>query len=210
MNTLQRKVVIVRTGGANLASVSAAFERLGAPVRISEHPADVRAAAAVVLPGVGAFGPAMERLRANGLGAALVERIEAGQPLLCVCLGLQLLFEESDEAPGVRGLGILPGRVGRFESSRIVPHMGWNRVQADPAAEHLRDGYAYFAHSFRVTGTVPGARIATCAHGERFVAAFEHGSVTACQFHPELSGGYGRALLASWWTAIAAEEAEAC
>jgi glutamine amidotransferase len=130
--------------------------------------------------------------------------------LLCVCLGLQLLFQQSDEAPEASGLGLLPGRVGRFEKARVVPHMGWNRVCADPDARFLRSGYAYFAHSYRLLHSPPGSRVATCTQSERFVAGFEHAGVLACQFHPELSGSYGRQLLGAWLAAAFAEEQSAC
>jgi imidazole glycerol phosphate synthase glutamine amidotransferase subunit len=122
------EVLIVPTGTANLASIIAGISRAGGTARVSEDAGEIGAASHVVLPGVGAFGAAMQRLDSNGLAAAIASRIRAGAPTLCVCLGLQLLFEESDESPGVRGLGVVPGRVGRFSGAVRVPQFGWNRV----------------------------------------------------------------------------------
>ncbi len=196
--TSVRDVFIVRTGTANLASVIAGLRRLGVAPRVTESPDDVRAATWVVLPGVGAFGAAMEQLRANGLDVALAERVRAGRPTLAVCLGLQLLCEASDETQGVAGLGIVPGRITRFPSTVRVPQLGWNYVEADGTSDLLGSGYAYFANSYRLGAAPPGWSIAWSDHGGRFVAAMARGAVVACQFHPELSGSWGLALLRRW------------
>lgn len=188
------EVLIVPTGTANIASVMAAFRRLGAEPRLGEDPAQVAAASHVMLPGVGAFGAAMERLVAHGLDAALKERIAADRPTICICVGHQLLFETSDESPGVRGLGVVPGHVGRFPDDVRVPQFGWNHVHETDGCRLLEEGYAYFANSYRAEAA-PGWRIAWATHGGRFVAAMEKGNVIGCQFHPELSGAYGAALL---------------
>jgi glutamine amidotransferase len=123
-------VVVVRTGTANIASVMAGLRRAGATPRVSEDPADVSEAGWVVLPGVGTLGAAMERIGELGLGEALGDRILAGRPTMCVCLGLQMLCEGSDESPGVGGLGIVAARVTRFGSGVRVPQLGWNAVTA--------------------------------------------------------------------------------
>lgn len=191
------EVAIVRTGAANLASVCAAFDRCSASWRIVETADAVTSAGRLVLPGVGAFSAVMERLRAGGLAGALRDRIEAGRATLCICLGMQILFQGSDESPGVAGLGVLPGRATRFEGVRC-PQLGWNEVAPDPGCRLLAPGAAYFANSYRVAQAPPGWSAAWADHGGPFIAALERGSVLACQFHLELSSGWGRGLLQRW------------
>ncbi|MEL7472706.1 MAG: imidazole glycerol phosphate synthase subunit HisH [Planctomycetota bacterium] len=191
-------VAIVATGIANVASVAAAFSRLGVASRLVESADAVRTADRVVLPGVGAFGAGMERLRATGLGGALAERIEAGRATLAVCLGMQLLFGASDESPGVRGLSLVPGHVRRFGDGVRVPQFGWNRVEVPRDARVLESGHAYFANSYRVREAPAGWTVSLATHGEPFIAAMERGRVLACQFHPELSGTWGLALMRRW------------
>ena len=191
-------VLVVRTGTANTASVLAGLERAGAAAAVVEDPARVAAARRVVLPGVGALAPAMERLAAGGLGEVLVARIAAGRPTLAVCLGLQLLCSSSEESPGRDGLGVIPGRVTRFGAGLRVPQMGWNRVAPDAGCRLLQPGWAYFANSYRLVEPPPGWAVARADHGGPFVAALERGTVLACQFHPELSGDWGQALLRRW------------
>lgn len=198
-------VRVVRTGTANLASVLAAFGRLGADCVLTEDPAEVVAAERVVLPGVGAFAAAMEALRARGLDEALRARIGAGRPTLGICLGLQLWFEGSEESPGVAGLGVLPGVIRRFRDAPglRVPQLGWNAVVPDPGCALLRPGHACFANSYRAEAVPPGWHAARTDHGGPFVSAFERGALLACQFHPELSGAWGHALLERWLSAEA-------
>lgn len=188
------EVLIVPTGTANIASVMAAFRRLGAEPRVAERPDEVVAATHVMLPGVGAFGASMARLREHGLDDALRQRMAADRPTISICVGHQLLFERSEESPGVAGLGVIPGEVGRFAGEVRVPQFGWNRVRPEAGCDLLEDGHAYFANSYRATAA-PGWKVAHGEHGGRFVAAVERGNVIGCQFHPELSGGYGAALL---------------
>jgi imidazole glycerol-phosphate synthase subunit HisH len=192
-----REVVVVPTGTANLASVRAALDRLGARSRLAEHAARIEDAAHVVLPGVGSFGAAIAGLREAGLDGAIVARVSAGRPTLAMCVGLQVLFEASDESPHATGLAALPGHVGRFAGSVRVPQFGWNRVVPEPGCRFVQPGYAYFANSYRVL-EAPGCAVATAEHGGCFVAALERGGVLACQFHPELSGAYGHALIGRW------------
>lgn len=191
-------VWIVPTGVANLEAVGAAFRRLGHPVRPVERAEDVRDGAFVVLPGVGSFGSGLDALADLGVGGAVGDRVDRGRPTLAVCLGLQLLCEASDEAPGRAGLGRVPGRVARFGPGVRVPQLGWNRVHAPRDAAFLRTGFAYFANSYRLVTRPPGWRVATTRYGGPFVAAVERDGVLACQFHPELSGAYGARLLARW------------
>lgn len=190
-------IAIIRTGTANLASVSAAFDRCCASWDITEAADDVARAARVVLPGVGAFGSVMQRLAAMGLVEAIRSRILAGRPTLCICLGLQVLFEGSDETPGARGLAVLPGRFTAFESVRR-PQFGWNEVTPDPGCTMLQPGAAYFANSYGLVEAPAGWSAARAEHGGSFIAAIERGPVLACQFHPELSGAWGLALLRRW------------
>jgi imidazole glycerol phosphate synthase glutamine amidotransferase subunit len=194
---MAREVVVLPTGTANLASVLAAFARLGAETRLATDAAMVEAAERVVLPGVGTFGATLAGLRAAGLADAIAARVRAGRPTLAMCVGLQVLFEESDESPDIKGLGAIAGRVGRFPDTVRVPQFGWNRVEPEPSCRFLLPGYAYFANSYRAT-EAPGCRIATAEHGGRFVAALEHDQVLACQFHPELSGTSGHRLIGRW------------
>jgi imidazole glycerol phosphate synthase glutamine amidotransferase subunit len=139
----------------------------------------------------------MAGLREAGLDAALAARVQAGRATLAMCVGLQVLFEASDESPDAAGLAVLPGRVRRFPQSVRVPQFGWNRVIPEPGCRLIEPGYAYFANSYRVL-EAPSCAIATAEHGQRFVAALERERVLACQFHPELSGTYGQALIARW------------
>ena len=189
------EVIVVPTGTANIASVLAAFRRLGARPRVSEDRAEVAGATHVMLPGVGAFGTSMARLVELGLDAVLRERIAADRPTIAICVGHQLLFATSDESPGARGLGVVPTHVGRFPEDVRVPQFGWNAVQAGEGGCLVEDGWAYFANSYRAT-EAPGWTAATATHGGPFIAAMERGNVVTCQFHPELSGAYGEALLA--------------
>lgn len=194
-------VMMIDTGLANLRSVEVALQRLGAEVRRVTDPEDIARCPRLVLPGVGAFGPALDRLDRDGLTIPLRQRLLAGRPTLAVCLGLQLLCEGSDEAPGRRGLGVLPVRVRALPADRRVPNMGWCPLQNGQADAV---GHAYFAHSFAVTGPdlgrlkASGWRLLTARHGQPYLAAAARQGVLACQFHPELSGAWGENLLASW------------
>jgi imidazole glycerol phosphate synthase glutamine amidotransferase subunit len=194
------KAAIIDTGCANLPSVEAALRRAGLEPVLADSVASVLESPYVVLPGVGAFGPAVEQLRRQNLESAIWERVVQDQPTLAICVGLQMLGAGSEESPGVPGLGILPCRAARFDAGVRIPHMGWNRV----TGEHFGEGYAYFANSYRID-EIQGAaletlgwRVAWTGHGGRFVAAVARGSVLACQFHPELSGTWGADLLRSW------------
>jgi len=195
---VDREVVIVRTGSANLASVVAAFDRAGARVRITEDPRDAEIASRLVVPGVGAFGAVARHLDSRGLGEPIAERVRAGRSTLAICLGLQILAEASEEDPGVRGLGVLSTTATRFAHGLRVPQLGWNRVRAGDGSRLLEDGTAYFANSFKLDRIPDGWSGATADHGGRFVAALERGPVLACQFHPELSGHWGQRLIERW------------
>jgi imidazole glycerol phosphate synthase glutamine amidotransferase subunit len=194
------EVTIVPTGTANLASVVRGLERAGAAVRAADRPEQVAGAARLVLPGVGAFGPAMDALRRRGVDAALREAIEAGRPVLAVCVGMQLLGAASEESPGATGLGVTDATAGPFRPCPgvRVPQMGWNRVVPVAGCALLAEGHAYFANSYRIDRAPDGWLPAWAEHGQPFVAAVERDAQLACQFHPELSGAWGQALLRRW------------
>ena len=194
----EKEVVVVATGTANLASILAGFKRLDARTEVSRDPAVIESAEYLVLPGVGAFAAAMRPLVEYNLVDILRARIEAGLPTLCVCLGLQILAADSDEDPGVEGLAVVPGRIKRFPDTVRVPQLGWNTVEPDDDCRLIRPGYAYFANSYCLADVPPGWRVAQTTHGMPFIAAMERDRVLACQFHPELSGVWGLALLRRW------------
>lgn len=188
---------IVDYGAGNLCSVANALERLSKKHCRCARPADLNRVSAVVLPGVGQFASAARHLQRTGLFAALEKWGRQGNPLAGICLGLQLLFEESEEAPGICGLALLPGRTARLQA-RIVPHMGWNRVLAsDVAWMRPFDGaYFYFAHSFAADPTCRnGVAGTTEVDGRPIAVAFDAGAIRAVQFHPEKSGYAGGRLM---------------
>jgi imidazole glycerol-phosphate synthase subunit HisF len=193
-------VVIVDSGVANLASIAGAFHRLGVTPVVSADPAVVRDAARVVVPGVGAFGTGMAALRSRGLDAVIRDHASRGTPILGICLGMQLLCEGSEETPGVTGLGVIAGTCRRLPADVRIPHLGWNRVTPEPEARLLAPGIAAFANSYGLREGPAGWTTAWTTHGAPFIAALERGTTIACQFHPELSGSYGAALLERWLT----------
>ncbi len=188
-------VVLVDAGGANIGSVNYALERLGVRARLSADAAVISAADRVILPGVGAAPVGMQRLRELGL-VEVVRNLS--QPLLGICLGMQLLFESSDEGDVVC-LGLLPGRVARLQPQPgvRVPHMGWNQLQPlrdDPLLAGLDAGAsAYFVHGY--AAPVTADTLATCTHGAAFAAVVRRGNCRGAQFHPERSGVVGARLL---------------
>jgi imidazole glycerol-phosphate synthase subunit HisH len=193
-------VTLIDYGAGNLRSLRAAFERLGATVQRTGDAEEVRSAERLVLPGVGAAAPAMAALDQSGIGEALRE---TAAPLLGVCLGMQLLFEHSDEG-SVPCLGLLPGRVERIDWADQVPHMGWNDVVPDNGKSGWTGlpAICYFAHSYAVAASDPSCIVASTEIGGRNVpAVVSGGNVTGMQFHPEKSGPAGRALLEAWLAA---------
>jgi glutamine amidotransferase len=191
-------IAIADYGMGNRRSVEKALEHVGAQSVITADPETIRAASAVILPGVGAFPEAMRNLERTGLGEVLIERAESGVPLLGICLGMQLLFESSSEHEGAAGLGILPGEVTRLESPRL-PHIGWNLVtfeRESALTEGLGEAAAFYhVHSFACRPADATDTVGTSEYGERFVSVVERGNVMAAQFHPEKSSRDGLRML---------------
>lgn len=198
---------VVPTGTANMASVCAAFQRLGVGCRVDTAPDAIRDASYLVLPGVGSFGEVAPRLAGAAAGAALRERVSRGAPTLAVCLGFQLLAEASDEAPGVPGLGLIPGVVRDLPSGECVPHLGWSPLLPGGCGP-VPQGWAYFANSYALDRIPPGWQGAWFVHGRPRVAALWRDRVLACQFHPELSGTLGEAVLRAWLEGTTVEATE--
>jgi glutamine amidotransferase len=193
------RVVVPDLGLSNLWSARRALEALGHEVVTAREPEPVAGAHMIVLPGVGAFSEAARRLEATGMGPAILAAAAAGARVLGICLGMQLLFESSEEGGESRGLGLLPGRVTRLSGSARVPHVGWNRVVATARGASLfgdRDGSDfYFVHSFAAHPASDDLVLARCLHGESFPAAVGNGMSLGFQFHPEKSGETGVSLL---------------
>lgn len=208
---------IIDYGIGNLRSLHKAFAAAGVEAVRTDDPARIAEAERLVLPGVGAFGACASELQRRGLGDLVLERVEAGVPLLGVCVGMQLLFEGSEERGAHEGLGLLPGRVVRFRDGRLgadgerlkVPHMGWNRLHRE--ADHPVLGeeaalpYVYFVHSYHAAPTEPSDVLASVAYGERVPAVVGRGTIVGVQFHPEKSAGAGLAMLRRFaaWTPAA-------
>lgn len=192
-----REILMVPTGTANLASVAAAFERLAVRPRLCADPKQLAQAERVVLPGVGTFAAAARRIDELGLREVLRERIQVGRATLGICLGMQLLCADSEESPGAAGLAVVEQSVTAFAGDLRVPQVGWNRV-TPVGSDLLEPGYAYFVNSYRLTEMPVGWAGATTDYGGTFVCALQRGAVLACQFHPEISGSYGAALLSRW------------
>lgn len=205
-------ITIVDYGMGNLRSVSKALEYLGQEVAITADPARVLEAERLILPGVGAFGDAMAELEARGLVEPLRRYAQSGRPLLGICLGMQLLMDESEESPGVRGLGLIAGGCRRFRTQLKVPHMGWNRirqVRPAPLFEGLADGtYCYFVHSYYVVPEVAVVAAGLTDYGVAFPSVLWHDNIVATQFHPEKSQDAGLAMLRNFYSMAAVNRAE--
>ena len=211
-------IAIVDYGMGNLASVSKAFAFVGGRARVTSDPSAVAKAKAVVFPGVGAFGEAMAELKKRRLVDPIIGSIRDGTPFLGLCLGLQLLFSSSEESPGVKGLGVLPGRVRKFpaRAGLKVPHMGWNQLEiasASPRNDGLLQGvpegaFMYFVHSFFAAPESPDMVVATTAYGRRFPSVISNGGrLWATQFHPEKSQKWGLRILKNFLNEV---EGSAC
>jgi len=196
------RICVLNYGMGNLRSVEKALEHVGVTATISADPAVARAADGLILPGVGAFPRAMERIRQIGLDELILERRDAGVPILGICLGLQLLFDSTTELGGATGLGLLPGSVAELEADGLkVPHIGWSPVRWERESR-LVEGIEsetpfYFVHSFAPRAGA-GELLGTAAYGARFACAAERDNVFGVQFHPEKSSAAGLRLLANF------------
>jgi len=193
-------ITILDYGAGNLRSVQNTLDEIGCAYRLVRDPAGLLDARKIILPGVGHFGQMMRALDALDIRAALLSRISAGVPFLGICLGLQALFESSEEAPDARGLGVFPGQVRRFPAGARVPHMGWNQLECR-ASSRLMAGlppqlFVYFAHSYYVPADERAAAI--CTYAAPFTAILESANVFGVQFHPEKSAAAGIAIVRSF------------
>lgn len=194
-------IAVINYQLGNLGSVVNAFQYLGIPVQLTADPREIKKAAGLVLPGVGAFGKGMENLRKNRLDQLIKAEVSRGKPLLGICLGQQLLFEGSEEAAGIDGLGLLRGWVKKFSSREVgkVPHIGWNRVEAvrtDQLLNGLSDNYFYFVHSYYVLPENKEDILGETSYGKRiFASVVSRGQIWGLQCHPEKSGRIGLSLL---------------
>jgi glutamine amidotransferase len=208
-------IAVLDYGIGNLRSAHKALQHVGADAKLVRYPEGARGASGVVLPGVGAFGACVSALRATGLAAAVVRAVEEETPLLGICVGFQMLFEGSEEDPGVAGLGVLRGNVRALPASEKSPQMQWNLLDRVTGVEAGSVGsrmlapfreppWVYFVHSYAPVPEPPddSAVVATCDYGGPIVAAMERGPVWGCQFHPEKSGRSGMDILRAF--------AEAC
>ena len=198
-----RKLAIIDYGMGNLHSAAKAFEKVGAVVTVTRDPEIVRRADQVVLPGVGAFGDCMQNLNERDLAPVIHEVIAAGKPFLGICVGLQLLFEGSEEDPGVPGLGVFKGMVRKIIAPTLkIPHMGWNNLELcaeSPVFKQLpTPAYVYFVHSFHAVPEELGIITAVTTYGGAVTAAVGRGLVQAVQFHPEKSSAVGLKILANF------------
>ena len=194
-------IAVIDYDAGNIKSVEKALLSLGQSAVITREPEDILKADGVVLPGVGAFGDAMEKLHAYGLVPVIRRCVEQNKPFLGICLGLQILFESSEESPGVKGLEILKGRVVRLpeEAGLKIPHIGWNDLRFPNQGRLFRGipegAYVYFVHSYYLIAEDAGIVTATTEYGADIHASVEKGNVFACQFHPEKSSEIGLRIL---------------
>ena len=194
-------IAVIDYDAGNIRSVEKALVRLGQDVKITGDPEEILSADKVILPGVGAFGDAMAQIRSRGLEEVIHRAVERNTPFLGICLGLQLLFEHSGEAPGVEGLGILKGDILRIPEAEglKIPHMGWNSLHLENNGRLFRgvpeNSYVYFVHSFYLKAEDETIVKASTEYGTHIHASVEQGNVFACQFHPEKSSEVGLKIL---------------
>lgn len=199
-------IAILDYDAGNIRSVEKALQHLGEETILTHDFREIQKADKVILPGVGAFGDAMEHLKHYELDRAIKEVVAMDKPFLGICLGLQLLFESSDETPGVEGLGILKGNILRIpeEEGLKIPHIGWNSLEFPREGRLFQDlpadPYVYFVHSYYLQAQEPQIVTATCEYGVQIHASVEKNQVFACQFHPEKSGEVGLKILKNFAT----------
>lgn len=195
---MSEKIVIVDYGMGNLHSVNKALLKVGAQVSVSSDPIVIGAADKVILPGVGSFGDCMGNLNKYGLTQVLLKVLNSDKPFLGICLGLQLLFEDSEEAPGVKGLGFFKGQVKKIKTDFKIPHMGWNKLELknnSPLLSQAEDEYVYFVHSYHAVPEDKTIITSVCNYGTEIIASVGCGNIQAVQFHPEKSSSVGMEIL---------------
>lgn len=200
-------IAIMDYGMGNLRSVQAGLEYIGQRAFVTDDPKKIKDASAVILPGVGAFGDAIKRLNETGIGDAFRKAVSSGKPCLGICLGLQLIFSESEEGGLYKGLGILPGRVIRFSNNLKVPHMGWNQIDIKkPDIAILRNipdhSYMYFVHSYYVIPEDTSVIATSTSYGIDFTSMIAKDNLFATQFHPEKSQKIGLQLLRNFGSLV--------
>ena len=201
-------IALIDYGVGNLYSVEKALKFVGGEVKVTSNAADLKSADKLVLPGVGAFGDCMKNLEATGLIPTILEQVLIHKPLLGICVGLQILFESSEESPNVKGLGIFRGEIKKIRAEGLkIPHMGWNSIEIGRKNNLIKFGaskifaglegknYFYFVHSYHATPSNEDIVTATTDYGEKVTAAVELGNIFATQFHPEKSGDVGLKVL---------------
>ena len=192
-------IALIDYGVGNLYSVEKALNFVGGNVKITSSAEDLRQAEKIILPGVGAFGDCMKNLEATGLIPTILEEVAKKKFLLGICVGLQILFEESEESPNVKGLGIFKGKVKKISAKNLkIPHMGWNSVEMTNSklfADVKKNSYFYFVHSYHAAPFEKNFIIATTDYEEKITAAVESENIFATQFHPEKSGDVGLKIL---------------
>ena len=208
-------IALIDYGMGNLMSVSKALEYVGGKIRVVDTPSDAEGASGVILPGVGNFGDGMEHLNRSGFVPFIRETVRRNVPFLGICLGMQMLLESSEEAPGVPGLSIFRGRVLRFpELGEKIPQIGWNSIRFDqdnPFLKGLRqDSFFYFVHSYYALPDDPSVTAARCTYMIDFAAALSKGNVFSAQFHPEKSQDCGLAILRNFVTICGKDVSGTC
>ncbi|MBO4521132.1 MAG: imidazole glycerol phosphate synthase subunit HisH [Alphaproteobacteria bacterium] len=190
-------LAVLDYGGGNLKSIVNRLESFGVSYSVTDKAEDIARADKIIFPGQGHFGQVMQALTFKGLAEPLIARIRQGAPFLGICVGLQVLFDSSEEAPGVRGLGLLKGKIVRFTQGKI-PQIGWNKINVTAANTFLREDYFYFVNSYYAVCETPEVVSATADYQIPFTAAVQAGNIAATQFHPEKSGQAGYDALARW------------
>lgn len=208
-------IALIDYGMGNLMSVSKALEYVGGKIRVVDAPSDAEGASGVILPGVGNFGDGMEHLNRSGFVPFIRETVRRNVPFLGICLGMQMLLDSSEEAPGVPGLSIFRGRVLRFpELGEKIPQIGWNSIRFDQGNPFLKglgqDSFFYFVHSYYALPDDPSVTAARCTYMIDFAAALSKGNVFAAQFHPEKSQDCGLAILRNFVTICGKDVSGTC
>jgi len=194
-------ITVLDYGAGNLKSITNMLEALGCEYKITDKKAEITDAERLILPGVGHFEQFMGALNSKDLTDSLIKTIKSGIPFLGICLGLQVLFEESEEAPGVKGLGIFSGKVARFTQGK-VPQIGWNKLKTTSNNSILSDDYVYFVNSYHAIPEDKSIISAYANYYTDFTASIEHENIFAFQFHPEKSGEVGYSFLNKWLKAF--------